>query len=202
MMGLRGATIFLVVASARYQVLGFIPQSIPNSRKFVLRVGADAPDDIVARARENAGAAPVQEEENSLFEKELRTDMNEALLKLERRVQDGPEALSVLEVEQLEGELRRISEEMKLNQNKKPARPKKSSSSEPASATAPPPSASANQNPHGSLLHAEPDVIASLKPKESADVEDTSQDEAPAWDGIGGMGQPKGTVNTYVIPGT
>merc|ERR1711976_373845 len=35
----------------------------------------------------------------------------------------------------------------------------------------------------------------------SKEIKDLSNDQGPEWDGTGGMGQPRETVNTYVIPG-
>jgi len=160
---------------------------------------AAVPDDIVARARERAGV--VEEEEfQSLFTKELRVDMAEVLTKLERRVKEGPGALSVLEVETLQHELGRILDEMKANEHNKPPRPPREEASDEKAPSRPPPVSSSQ-----SLLHADPDAIATLnedsRAAPSENVRDASQDEGPAFDGRGGMGQPRGTVNTYIIPG-
>jgi len=203
-----------------HQVLGFPCLNAQQQRRFRSRklyntgglraspTGDDAPagDDIVARARERAGATK-EEDPPSLFDDDLRADMREALFKLERRVQEGPSALSMLEVEQLEGELRRIGDEMRMNQHKKPPRPPRSSdendepgsslqsSSHPSSTIAAPRTPQQAASSQESLLHADPEAIASLREEKELDRSQT--EEA----GRGGMGQPRGTVNTYIIPG-
>ena len=183
-------------SSPSLSILAFSSRATTGHRTFrsrravILQAAEDAaPDDIVAKAREKAGA-PKEEEPPSLFDKELLLDMSEALTKLERRVQEGPEALSMLEVDQLDGELRRIIDEMKVNQDKKPPRPARSDGK------------GAPSQQQASILHADPDAIASLQIKRDENaVVDASLDEGPSYDGHGGMGQPRGTVNTYIIPG-
>lgn len=144
-------------------------------------------DPIIERARALAGV-PTPETPPKLFNDDLLLDMQNVLLAMERRVKDGPNSLSVSEVTDMEAAIERIVAEMKVNQNKKPDR------------------IPAMQSPPGSLLHAEPDVIQALpkllqtRPIDS-NVADMSEDEGPSFDGRGGMGQPKGTINTYVIPG-
>lgn len=137
--------------------------------------------EILARARDSAGVAV--EEAPKIFENDLLGDMQQALLKLERRVKEGPGALSALEVEELDGELQRILVEMKSNEHKvveRPARTVEEATPAPAAATPAP---------------AAPDTDAEYG------VTDTSLDDTPAYDGKGGMGLSKGTANTYMLEG-
>ena len=139
-----------------------------------------------------------------LFEDDLLEDMRQSLLKLERRVQEGPGAISVLEVEEFECATRRILEEMKRNEHNRPkpapAFPLDETAVVPPAA-APPAPASASA-PTAAVVEASEvavvdPVVETTKPK----VMDTSMDEGPAYEGEGGMGLAKGTANTYVIPG-
>ena len=138
-------------------------------------------------------AAPM--EAPILFDDDLLEDMQLALLAMEKRVKEGRGSLSLLEVEELDARLNRIKNDMRANQHKKLERPVQESGQEPVEPTAPPatpvqPAQKANVAP-GQVV---------VQPRTS-DVMDTSQDEGPAYDGHGGMGQPKGTVNTYIIEG-
>jgi hypothetical protein len=108
-----------------------------------------------------------------IFEDDMLNDMQAALLLLEKRVQEGP--LTILEVDHLTSQLTKIRFEMKHNQHKKPPRPSS------VAAASPEPSAAA------------PRVIDLDTPP--------ADEEGPAYDGRGGMGQAAGTANTYVIPG-
>ena len=133
-----------------------------------------------------AGMAPVKQPK--LFEDDLLEDMQQCLLKLERRVKDGPGAISVLEAEEFDFATRRILEEMIRNEHNRPKPAPAFPEGAPPSTSAPPPPAAA----------AAP-AVASTEPKGKA--MDTSLDEGPAYEGTGGMGLARGTANTYVIPG-
>lgn len=188
--------------------------SVAHNRRrhsFQLRVNVD---DIVARAREKAGM-PQDEGAPPLFDEDLYGDMQEVLLLLERRVQEGLGSVTVNEIEGLSWRVDRITEDMIFNQHKKSPRPPRQLEEDaPPTIQSPahpqrmgrefaaePPS-SAQLSPPASLLHADPDAIAQMRaPTEPLPVVDISQDEGPMFDGRGGMGQPKGTVNTYIIPG-
>ena len=89
------------------------------------------------------------------------------------------------EIDQLENRFRRIIEEMKINEHNRPT--KKSSSTEPQH----------QQQQQQQQVQSSPTVITN----ERNNVLDTSNDEGPVYDGSGGMGQPRGTVNTYAIEG-
>jgi hypothetical protein len=100
---------------------GFVPISVGH------RFGSASPymseekkpalnsKDILARARKAAGLPMVKNEPEApkLFEDGLLDDMQQSLLKLERRVKEGPGSLSLLEVEEFEAATQRILAEMK-----------------------------------------------------------------------------------------
>lgn len=182
----------VILSLAPSSLSAFVPISSTTSTRTALGV---ASQDIIAKAREKIGL-PAEEAPPKLFEDDLLAEMQQALLKLDRRAKEGPLALTMLEVEELNGELSRILNEMKVNHDKKPPRPARKEQPESAAP------AVQHQAPSGTLLHADPEAIESLRaPSGSSQAIDTSEDEGPMYDGRGGMGQPKGTVNTYVIPG-
>jgi hypothetical protein len=115
----------------------------------------------------------VDDEYPKNFEDKLLADMQSALLKLERRVQEGPGALSLLEVEELDGELSRVIAEMRANGDQRPIKPK-------------------SADPSGDLKSAAPSATATSVGSSNSLLDE----EGEAYDGKGGMGQPKGTVNT------
>jgi len=130
-------------------------------------------DEILANARKKAGIP--KEQTFEIFGADIVRDMTSALRTLERRIKEGSGALSSYEVEELDGELKRIIAEMKLNPHKT-VQSAVIEDKAVAAPQAPPPK------------------------KVTSKVTDTSLDEGPKFDG-GGMGQPKGTINTYVIEG-
>ena len=72
--------------------------------------------DVVARSKAQ-GTLPGtdgDEEYPKLFTKEIYDDFQSALLKLEKRVKDGPGSLSKEEIDTFQGEADRIVEEMRL----------------------------------------------------------------------------------------
>lgn len=167
-------------------------------------------DEILAQARAKTGINNAQQNEIApkLFEDDLLLDMQQVLLKLEKRVKEGPGSLSLLEVDTLSRELNRISVEMRVNQDEKPPRPQRSNEEpEPSRASmaaatgfeatvTPSPSSQAAQPPPSPLSASSiPAALSGLS------VSGHNPEEGAAFDGHGGMGQPRGTVNTYVIPG-
>jgi hypothetical protein len=130
-----------------------------------------------------------------LFDDSLLQDMSSVLLTLEKRVKEGPGSLTSAEVDDLSDQLERIKHDMRVNQDKKPPRPARVDSEETQSAT----------ETTAASASSAPTADASSSPSSTAAVttsgRDDNEDEGPVWDGRGGMGQPKGTVNTYVIPG-
>jgi len=121
-------------------------------------------------------------------ETEGQDDLQQMLVTLEKRVNEGPGSISVLEVEELEAITGRLVTEMKKIESE---RVSGLQTVDPIAATQDSPTLVAPELPTA------PEVEI-LKSKE---IKDLSNDEGPEWDGTGGMGQPRGTVNTYVIPG-
>jgi hypothetical protein len=153
-------------------------------------------DEILANARartginvEESAPAPV-----SLFDDDLFEDMRLALLTLERRVQEGPGALRALDVEELGGQLTRIAQEMKVNEHKKHPKPPVRQES----------AGGLQQQQSTTATAVETTQLARQSTNTGAPSNvavEYNPEEGEAFSGQGGMGQPRGTVNTYVIPG-
>jgi hypothetical protein len=167
-------------------------------------------EEILANARRAAGLPP-EEKQPMLYNDDLLNDFQQALLTLEKRVKEGPGSLSMLEVEEFSGQVQRILQEARENPDKRLPRPVKAttgdatatavSASATATATLPPrpqiPTTPAGQQQQ----QQQPPTAAAVATSPGNNVMDKSLDEGPMYDGRGGMGQPKGTVNTYVIDG-
>lgn len=127
-----------------------------------------------------------------LFHDDLLNDMQLALLAMEKRIQEGPNSLSQVQVAELEERLQRIVKDMRENAHKRPAKPVRTEDHD-------------NQAQAGTLQSASAPLTQSSRAPHAETIEnkimDTSMDEGPLYDGRGGMGQPKGTVNTYIIEG-
>ena len=140
-------------------------------------------EEILARSRKAAGqpdSLPM------VFDDDILEDMQKALLTLEKRVQEGPGSLDTPELETLTEQLDRIVDEMHRNPHRrhvKPVRETEAAAGAPPTTQAPPP---------------RPQATA-VQPQKNE--QDENNDEGPAYDGKGGMGQPRGTVNTYIIEG-
>jgi hypothetical protein len=132
-----------------------------------------SPAELLAQVRKAKGLPEEIEDAPKLFEEPLYDDMRNILLTMEKRVADGPGALSMLEVEEFSAMSIRVLKEMKEKEADRVA-----GRLDDLSSAAPPP----------------PLEVAST-------TQDISLDEGPKYDGKGGMGQPKGTRNTYVIEG-
>ncbi|GAX15075.1 hypothetical protein FisN_12Lh228 [Fistulifera solaris] len=150
---------------------------LPKGRQ-TFRLQQSAGDDVIARARENAGMFDVLEPP-SLFDDDLLDDMQQALLTMEKRVQQGPGSLTSSEVQDLGARLNRIIQEMKENEHLTARDLLK------------------NDNSHHSTTPVAP---AASNTQQSSSL-DQLEDDTPSYDGKGGMGQPRGTVNTYIIEG-
>jgi hypothetical protein len=192
-MQLRSATVLAVCLLTAPAALAFslvqphhrATTSTAPTRSNRLVVLSLTSQEILARARESAGVA-AEESPKQLFEEALLDDMRQALLKLERRVQQGPGALSALEVEELDGELQRILDEMRHNQHQLVERPRRTVQDVVGTSAAPPP----------------PAAVDVETVRNGKVVTDTSEDEGPAFEfGKGGMGQARETTNTYIIDG-
>jgi len=185
-------------------------------------------EDVVGKANAQ-GTLPGKdgkEEYPKLFTQEIYDDFQSALLKLEKRVKEGPGTLSAAEIDAFQGETGRIVEEMKQYLKNPEARKDeiartygaaagipsvaekvetpKVTASAPAQ-TIPPPVAAAPQPAVAPVaLNPAPvtpaPVTTSSPPASGYGITDLSLDEGPAFDGTG-IGLAKGTTNTYAIPG-
>ncbi|CAB9504551.1 expressed unknown protein [Seminavis robusta] len=154
-----------------------------------------------AALRAGAGAAALRPvPPPKLFEDDLLNDMQQCLLKLERRVNDGPGALSMLEVEEFEHATKRILQEMKLNEHNRP-KPAPAFPEGLPTATGSVVEDTPAVATTGSVVPDRPEPVVANTDDNYANGIDISNDDGPAYDGTGGMGLSKGTVNTYVIPG-
>jgi hypothetical protein len=168
-------TLFLVAVPA----LGFSPVAPRRASSAALGLTSD---EALAQAQARASHGVASDDEAAppkIFEDDILQDMQQALLALELRVKQGPGSLSALEVEELDGQLQRIMDDMRVNQHKKPKKPERKAE-EPAAAQQ-----------------------ASAAPAKSKAVTDTNfnDEDGPMYDGEGGMGLSKGTANTYMLEG-
>ena len=159
------------------------------------------------------------EEAPKLFEEYIYDDLQNILLTLEKRAKEGPGSLSMLEVEEFVAMADRVTVEMKgfdadggspsstTPTQKQPVVEAVTTQPAPAAvvpATPTPPPAPVAIASQPADVAAETQSIhveAAAQQPATPEVQDTSEDEGPAYDGTGGMGQPRGTVNTYIIPG-
>jgi hypothetical protein len=184
-----------------------LPSSSASAARAPVQAKAPTVDPIIERARQRAGVPVAEPPATKLYDDDLLLDMQRVLVALERRVKGGPSSLALEDVEEMSAAVGRILDEMKST---------KTSSTSWANNTPPLQlsNPSVHSNPSGDLLHAEPEIILALHATATASSSvaaapvsagerqlDTSDDEGPPYTGQGGMGQPRGTVNTYVIPG-
>lgn len=180
--------------------------------------------DVIGKANAQ-GSLPGKDDEKEeipkLFTNEIYDDFQSALLKLEKRVKDGPGSLSAEQIDAFQGETDRIVDEMKLYLNNPEERKKEIAStygaasseeskatievptvmaSVPAPATKPPPAPAATQPVAPVASNPAPATPAPATTEVGYGTTDTSLDEGPAFDGKG-FGLAKGTTNTYAIPG-
>jgi hypothetical protein len=171
-------TVLLVAVPA----LGFSPVALRRASTVALGLTSD---EALAQAQARASHGVASDDELAppkIFEDAVLQDMQQALLALELRVKQGPGSLSALEVEELDGQLQRIMDDMRVNQHKKPKKPERKAE-EPAAAA--------------------PQQAAPAAPAKSKGVTDTNfnDEDGPMYDGAGGMGLSKGTANTYMLEG-
>jgi hypothetical protein len=168
------STTLLAVLLVAVPAFGFSP--VAPRRASSVSLGLTS-DEALARARASHGVASNDEAPApTIFEDAILQDMQQALLALELRVKQGPGSLSALQVEELDGQLQRIMDDMRVNQHKKPVRPERTAEAPPAAAAAAPQKASSNQPEH-------------------------NDEDGAAYDGEGGMGLSRGTANTYHLEG-
>ena len=154
-------------------------------------------EEILARSRQAAGQPPAQDSLPLVFDDDILADMQAALLTLEKRVQEGPGSLEETELDELTAQLDRIVAEMHANPHRRHQKPVRTAA-EPGAPVAAAPQAPPPSSPQGAAAATSaPPQTAAPAPTNAAD----DQDEGPAYDGTGGMGQPRGTVNTYIIEG-
>lgn len=151
-------------------------------------------EEVLERARKAAGIPLEERSAPKIFEENTLSDMQSALLKLERRVQEGPGSLTILEVEEFAGEMSRIVTEMHQNPHKRAPRLDQKEIDRPLVDISSPDTRLIGQTTDPSSLFHKSDVVSQL----TRAVKDSSHDEGPAYDGIG---LARGTVNTYVIDG-
>lgn len=200
------AGLYLLSSSAN----GFIPSfKASTSSVASSSLSSSRAEEAAQLARQQAEAARQRPETPKLFGDDLLADMQECLLKLERRVKHGPGALSMLEVEEFDFAAHRILEEMKRNEHNRPkpapAFPDvqveevpagTTEQSSPQSVALPPPPPRQNpQQQYQQQKQAPPAAVAG-----SSD-NDRNPEEGPAFNGSNGFGLASGTTNTYVIPG-
>jgi hypothetical protein len=179
-----------------------------NSRTTTTVLGLTS-DEILANARRAAGLPP-EEKQPMLYDDDLLNDFQQALLTLEKRVKQGPGSLSILEVEEFSGQVQRILKEARENPDKRLPRPAAKTTTmgdavtatATATTTAPPaPRPQLTTTAAPAAVQRQQPAAASVVASSSGSIMDKSLDEGPVYDGRGGLGQPRGTVNTYVIPG-
>jgi hypothetical protein len=179
-------------------------------RGFLSNVLSMAPlsnEEIFARAQQRMGA---EEEEQApppmLFDDDMLNDMQAALLLMEKRVVEGPGSLSLLEVDQLQAQLDKITAEMRVNEHNKPPRPPRTE----VAGSTPPQASVSSQAPATQAVGTYSAPSPTATPQRRAETVaaapkvidiDTPMDEGKEYDGHGGMGQAADTTNTYIIPG-
>lgn len=176
-----------------------------------------SPKEVLERQRAMQGLSEDEDDEYpKLFDDGLLDNMQQMLLTLEKRVQDGPGSLSILEVEEFITMSQAVSTEMKEKERQRlqdaaaaAAAPSVSaantvttpieSSSPTTVAVAPPPPAAVAPPAAVPPISATP--LSVETPKSSAVAESDNAEDGPAYDPSGGQGSlAKGTRNTYVIP--
>lgn len=168
--------------------------------------------DILARARKAVGQPEEEEDESpQLFDDAVLEDMQQSLLILEKRVKGGPGSLNEQDVVDLGTMTGRIVTEMNAFIQNGGEPPSKPAPSEAAIAAAAPSAAApveisdytkalktpTNAAPGGEAKSLLPNLGAAVGPGDA----DHNDEEGEEYDGAGGLGLAKGTVNTYVIPG-
>lgn len=154
-----------------------LPETV-NEKFDVIILRAVSSEDAIERLRRQQEELRAMDEEKPpiIFDQEMIEEMTAAYRTLEKRVQQGPGSLTRHEMQELELRLHKIMHEMRVNQHSRPIKPPMTSR----------------------------DDIGGMQPIQSGsrfDTDESDDEEGPRYDGSGGMGQPRGTVNTYTIPG-
>jgi hypothetical protein len=174
--------------------------------------------DIVARSRKALGMETEDDEMPKIFDDDIYHCIQQSLLLLEKRVQDGPGSLSKEEVDTLVDMTQRISREMKEFDTRPPSNvaspPRNYGAQSSVTDTFHPTTAGSvdrKRIPLAPPLPQQPDTKTERKTgRERSTVgvdegrtrEDSDlSEEGGDYDGTGGFGLAKGTRNTYIIPG-
>jgi len=164
------------------------------------------PKEILARQREKQGLPADVDDHPKLYSDELRVNMQQILLTLEKRVQEGPGSVNSLEAEEFGAMSQSILDEMKQKEYERLEDASSSSSSSsklvdstPSSTVITTDSRSSKDDdlPKQLAIIGESASVTTVKDSKSGDT----GGEGPAYDPSGGNGSlAKGTTNTYVIP--
>lgn len=139
-----------------------------------------SPKEIMEQQREKQGL-PDPDDHPKLYSDEILDDMKEILFTLEKRVQEGPGSINTAEVEKFVSISKNVLDEMKQKEYER-----LENAASPSAGTATTASESST-------------TTASATATAAAVVEKAPADD---YDPSGGQGSlPKGTVNTYIIPG-
>jgi hypothetical protein len=178
------STTLLAVLLVAVPAFGFSPVVAPPRR-----AASSTPPTIVSSSSLAAGltssdGGTSNDKAPTIFDDAVLEDMQQALLTLELRVQQGPGSLTALQVEELDGQMQRIMNDMRANQHKKPVRPERTAEASTAPAAA----------PAAVAAPAAPVAASSNQPEHN-------DEDGAAYDGEGGMGLSRGTANTYHLEG-
>jgi len=163
------------------------------------------PKEILARQREKQGLPADVDDHPNLFGDELRGNMQQILLTLEKRVQEGP-GLNSLEVEEFVAMSQNIIDEMKQKEYERLEDAFSSSTSTSSKLVDSTPNNTVTTTESGNSKNNDlPKQSASISESASMTTEESLSDDTgsdgPAYSPSGGNGSlAKGTANTYVIP--
>jgi len=159
--------------------------------------------DILARARKAVGQPEEEDDESpQIFDDATLEDMQQSLLIFEKRVKEGPGSLSEADILKLETMTGNIVTELNIfikNGGEPPSKPAPSAAS---MASVSVQDREALVTPRNAAPGGEAkSLVANLPAALGSQDMDHNDEEGEGYDGTGGMGLAKGTVNTYVIPG-
>jgi len=163
--------------------------------------------DILARARKAVGQPEEEDDESpQIFDDATLEDMQQSLLMFEKRVKEGPGSLSEAEVLKLETMTGNIVTELNnfiKNGGEPPSKPAPSEASISAGAPSiPEEQAEALVTPRNAAPGGEAkSLVDNLPAALGSQDREHNDEEGEDYDGTGGLGLAKGTVNTYVLPG-
>mmetsp|Transcript_26447 Transcript_26447/g.29670 ORF Transcript_26447/g.29670 Transcript_26447/m.29670 type:complete len:290 (-) Transcript_26447:164-1033(-) len=188
-----------IVLSAETATQGSSPKNRPLT-----------PKEILARQREKEGLPADVDDHPKLYDDELRGNMQQILLTLEKRVQEGP-GLNSLEVEEFVVVSQNVLAEMKQKEYERLEDASSSSTSTssklvdstPGNTMTTTESGNSKNNdlPQQSASISESASVTTIEESKSGDTGSDAGSDDPAYSPSGGNGSlAKGTANTYVIP--